>query len=79
MHTSANAIYPESDPRHHTTKVKKLLDELIAGLRDDTEHFTQPGARALFASSADVLEDLRTAFDDYETHPEAPGERYRAT
>ena len=70
MHTSANSIYPESDPRHHAVKVKKVLEELIADLREDTQHFTEPGARALFESSADVLEDLRTAFDDFETHPE---------
>jgi hypothetical protein len=70
METTANPIYPESDPRYHTAKVKKVLDDLIADLREDTEHFSEPNARALFETSADVLEGLRTAFDHYETHPD---------
>jgi hypothetical protein len=66
--TSANPIYPESDPRYETAKVKKVIEDLIAGLRENTTHFDDPKAQMLFETSAAVLEGLRTAFDDYETH-----------
>ncbi len=66
--TSANPIYPENDPRHETAKVKKVIDDLIGELRDNTTHFSDPKAQMLFETSAAVLEGLRTAFEDYETH-----------
>jgi hypothetical protein len=66
--TSANPIYPENDPRHHTAKVKKQLEDVIDNLRDNTVHFADPKAQTLFAASASVLEGLRNAFDDFEAH-----------
>ena len=72
METSANPIYPESDPRHHTAKVKKMLDDLAAQLRENTQHFVDPKAQSLFETSAEVLEGLRNAFDRYEIHGDPP-------
>ncbi len=72
MDTSATPIYPESDPRHHTAKVKKVLDDLAAELRENTTHFNDPKAQSLFETSAEVLEGLRNAFDRYEIHAEPP-------
>jgi hypothetical protein len=75
VETSANPIYPESDPRHHTAKVKKVLDDLAAELRENTVHFADPTAQSLFESSAEVLEELRDAFDHYEIHAGPPSSR----
>ena len=71
METSANPIYPESDPRHHTAKVKKQIEQVIENLRDNTIHFDDPKALTLFETSASVLEGLRNAFDDFEAHADA--------
>jgi hypothetical protein len=62
--------YPESDPRHHTVRVKKMLADLISHLRDDTAKFDEPKAQALFETSAEVLQGLHTAFDHYESGSE---------
>ena len=62
--------YPESDPRHHTARVKKMLADLISHLRDDTTKFDEPKAQALFETSAEVLQGLHTAFDHYESGSE---------
>ncbi len=63
--------YAESDPRHHTSNVKGMLDDLIQHLRDDVRKFDDPKAQALFETSAEVLSGLRTAFDHYEKGSEA--------
>ena len=57
---------PESDPRHHTAKVKRMLKELIDHLREDIGKISQPKAQALFETSAEVLTGLHTAFEHYD-------------
>jgi len=61
----------ENDPHHHTQKLKIQMRELIAHLRDDVGKVTDPKARALFETSAEVLTGLVKAFDDYEKKSEA--------
>jgi len=56
----------ESDPLHHTTKIKGMLDDLIAHLRDDVEKVVEPRAQALFETTAEVLNGLKTAYDHYD-------------
>ena len=68
MDTSANPIYPESDPRHYTAKVRKMLDALVADLSENATHFGDPKAQTLFNTSSAVLQGLAQAFEDYETH-----------
>ena len=65
-----NKAFPESDPRHHTAKIKGMLTELITHLREDEDKFAEPKALALFETSAEVLTGLRTAFDHYESKAE---------
>jgi len=60
------AATPNPDPRYHTANVKKMLGELIDHLREDTRYISEPKAQALFETSAEVLEGLRTAFTHYE-------------
>ena len=77
METSANPIYPEHDPRHHTAKIRKVLEDLVAELHENTTHFDEPKAQMLFETSAAVLQGLCHAFDDYETHAEPVALRSR--
>lgn len=58
--------YSESDPRYHTQKVQGMFDDLIEHLRDDIDKIDEPQAKAMFETSAEVLEGLKTAFRDYE-------------
>ena len=65
---------PNPDPRYHTANVNKMLDELIDHLRQDMRQIAEPKAQALFETSAEVLQGLRTAFTHYEEGGE-PGMR----
>lgn len=64
------AASPNPDPCYHTANVKKMLGELIEHLREDTRYIKEPKAQALFETSAEVLEGLRTAFTHYEQSAE---------
>ena len=61
----------ESDPIHHTQKIKAQMSQLIEHLRGDVGKVTEPKAQALFETSAEVLIGLVKAFDDYEKKSEA--------
>lgn len=67
--------FPESDPRHHTDKVKTMLDDLTKHLRDDVEAVSEPRAQALFETTAEVLIGLRTAFEHYDQGEETAWRR----
>ena len=60
----------ESDPLYHTSNVKKMFDDIIEHLRQDTQKIDEPKAQALFETAAEVITGLRTAFDHYETGSE---------
>jgi hypothetical protein len=53
--------FPESDPRHHTAKIKGLLDELSHHLREDVTKVREPKAQAVFETAAEVLDGLKKA------------------
>lgn len=57
---------PNPDPRFHTENIKKMLDDLIGHLREDTQQVSEPKAQVLFETSCEVLKDLQTAFTHYE-------------
>jgi hypothetical protein len=61
----------ESNPIHHTQKIKAQMHQLIEHLREDIGKVTEPKAQALFETSAEVLTGLAKAFDDYEQKNEA--------
>lgn len=63
--------FSESDPRHHTAKMKRKLSELIDHLREDVDKISEPKAQAMFETGAEVLTGLRTAFEHYEIGEEA--------
>ncbi len=62
--------YPETDPRHHTTTIKGMLDDLITHVRGDVTNVSDPRAEALFETTAEVLGGLKKAYDDYERRDE---------
>ena len=61
----------DRDPRHHTQKMKKWLNETIAHLREDIEKVDEPQLKAMFETSAEVLGGLVKAFSDYEQKNES--------
>ena len=65
----------ETGVAHHTQKLKGELQALMTHLRADVEKITEPKARALFETSAEVLAGLVKAFDDYEQKNEAAWRR----
>ncbi len=65
----------QSDPRHHTQKMKARLQEDIAHLREDIRKVDEPQLKAMFETSAEVLTALAKAFDDYERKNEAAWRR----
>jgi hypothetical protein len=56
----------ENNPIHHTRKIKARMRQLINHLREDVGKVMEPKAQALFETSAEVLNGLVKAFDDYE-------------
>ena len=58
-------------PSWQLQKIKAQVRQLIDHLRDDVGKVTEPKARALFETSAEVLTGLVKAFDDYEKKSDA--------
>jgi rubrerythrin len=56
----------ENDPRHHTQKMARRLEDTITHLREDVEKVDEPQLKAMFETSAEVLGGLVKAFRDYE-------------
>lgn len=56
---------------HHTRKLKNEMSELIGHLRADVTKITDPQAKAMFETSAEVITGLVTTFDHYEKKSEA--------
>lgn len=63
--------FPESDPRHHTAKLKQMLREIIDHAREDVSKVHDPKAQALFETTSEVLGGLVKAYEHYEGRSEA--------
>ena len=61
----------EKNPQHHTRKMKERLKETVTHLRQDIDKVDEPKLAAMFETSAEVLNGLIKAFDDYEKKNEA--------
>ena len=57
------------DPRHHTQKMAKQLQDTITHLREDVKKVDEPRAKALFEVTAEVLIGLRKTFEDFAICP----------
>lgn len=62
--------YPESDPRYHTARIRDMLDASMRHMREDVDKVSDPQARALFETSAEVLGGLIAAYEHYEQRSE---------
>ena len=62
--------YDESDPRHHTQKLKQMLNDIANHAREDVRKVSDPKAQALFETAAEVLDGLAKAFRDFEQRRE---------
>jgi hypothetical protein len=62
--------YPESDPRHHTIKIKGMLNDVVQHAREDVGKVNDPRAQALFETTAEVLHGLVTAYEHFEQRGE---------
>lgn len=54
------------DPRHHTQKMQKALQDIKTHLREDIGKVDDPQLKAMFETSAEVIGGLEKAFKDYE-------------
>jgi hypothetical protein len=63
-------LYPESDPRHHTMKIRGMLNDTINHVREDVAKVNDPKAQALFETTAEVLRGLVTAYEHFEQRGE---------
>jgi hypothetical protein len=61
----------DKNPKHHTQKMKKRLEETVTHLRQDVGKVDEPQLAAMFETSAEGLSGLINAFDDYEKKNEA--------
>ncbi|MBX6342346.1 MAG: hypothetical protein IRY97_07800 [Thermomicrobiaceae bacterium] len=62
--------YAESDPRYHTGNIKAMLRQAMDHAREDVTKVQEPQAKALFETTAEVLNGLVKAYDDYEKKSE---------
>ncbi len=59
-----------SDPRVHATNIKQMLHDVGDHAREDVRKVNDPKAQALFEVTAEVLDGLIKAYDDFETKAE---------
>ncbi len=60
-----------SDPRLHATRIRNMLKDAQDHTREDVTRVNDPRARALFEVTAEVLQGLVKAYEDYEQGTEA--------
>ena len=63
------------DPLEHTANIKDEFIKLSEHLREDVDKVDDPKAKALFEVSAEVIDGLQKAFNDYEKKNESAWQR----
>lgn len=59
-----------ADPKVHTSHVRQALKEIVKHLRRDIDMVDDTKAQVLFETSAEVIEGIVKAFDDYDAGKE---------
>ena len=59
-----------ADPRAHTARMEKVFHDTRGELREEIKTMSDPRARALFETAAEVLGGLEKAFHDYDKKDE---------
>ncbi len=62
--------YSEHDPRHHTIKIKGMLNDVIQHVGEDIDKVDDPKAQALFEATREVLMGLMKAYEHFEEKSE---------
>jgi hypothetical protein len=60
----------DRNPRHHTAQMAARLEETITHLREDVQKVDEPRFKAMFETSAEVLQGLVKAFRHYDAKTE---------
>jgi hypothetical protein len=60
----------ENDLRHHSQKIKGMLADAARHAREDVGKVEDPKAKALFETTAEVLDGLIRAYDHAEQRSE---------
>ena len=61
---------PQDDPKPYVNKYQHQFDELTHKIRRDLQQIDEPQARALMETSAEVIQGLSKAFNDYQNKTE---------
>ena len=59
------------NPFEHTANIKEEFTKLSEHLREDVDKVDDPKAKALFEVSAEVIDGLQKAFNDFEKKSES--------
>ena len=62
---------PAREPGHYTQKMKAVLGGVVTQLRRDVEKVDEPQLKAMLETSAEVMNGLIKAFEDYDKKNEA--------
>lgn len=62
---------PKAIPRHYELKIKGMLADSMRHIREDVEKESDPKAKALFETLAEVIGGLIAAYDHFEQRSEA--------
>ncbi len=65
--------YQENDPRHHTEKIKRMLDDVINHAQEDMGKTDNVKARALFDTTSKLLGSLKGIYEEFENQLSNPG------
>ena len=60
-----------SDPQYHASNIQRMLRDVQTHARNDLQQVSDPRARALFETTAEVLGGLMKAYEDYQRHAPA--------
>ena len=63
------------NPLEHTANIKEEFVKLSEHLREDVDKIDDPKAKALFEVSAEVIDGLQKAFNDFEKKNESAWKR----
>jgi hypothetical protein len=64
-----------TDPKTHARRVREMLLDIVHYTRDEVHEVKEPHARALFETTAETLEGLAHAYEDYDEGTEEAFER----
>ena len=68
---ATNVHETSRDAKVHTAKLRAEMQQVIEHLRRDINMVDEPRAKAMFETTAEVLQGLMKTYDDYDQGQEA--------